>query len=162
MTTTIRALTEADAPWVLEVYRSWGADFIVSRGKAWYPHQLEGYLAETDDGRKVGLVTFYVDGRQAEIVSLDAFEKFSGLGTRLMRAVEQDVAARGANRLWLITTNDNIDAIRFYQRRGFRLAGIHVGAIAYSRAMKASIPLVGYYQISIYDEIEFEKMLGPA
>ena len=67
---------------------------------------------------------------------------------------------RKARRAWLITTNDNLDAIRFYQRRGFTIATVHAGAIEQSRTIKPSIPLVGSYGIPIRDEIEFEMLLS--
>jgi Acetyltransferase (GNAT) family len=36
----------------------------------------------------------------------------------LLAAVAEEAVRRGARRLWLITSNDNLDALRFYQRRG--------------------------------------------
>lgn len=42
-----------------------------------------------------------------------------------MNAVKQKAVECGCKRLWLITTNDNVDAFRFYQTRGFVLVKIH-------------------------------------
>ena len=77
----------------------------------------------------------------------------------LLHGVCQEARARGCSRVWFITTNDNVDAIRFYQRRGFTIAAVHVNALAESRRLKPSIALVGNYGIPIRDEIEFEMML---
>ena len=65
---------------------------------------------------------------------------------------------QGYSRLWVITTNDNIDALRFYQRRGFCLVRVYRGAVDRSRAsLKPEIPAVGAYGIPLRDEIELEK-----
>jgi hypothetical protein len=58
--------------------------------------------------------------------------------------------------LWCITTNDNFPALRFYQKRGFRIVAVHPGAVERSRVMKPSIPLWGIDSIPIRDEIELE------
>jgi len=61
-------------------------------------------------------------------------------------------------RLWLVTTNDNVDALRFYQRRGFCLVCVHRGAVDHSRAhLKPEIPLAGNNRIPLRDELELEK-----
>jgi hypothetical protein len=67
---------------------------------------------------------------------------------------------RGRGRLWLITSNDNLNAIRFYQRRGMRLTAVHRGAIDEARQIKPSIPLIGEHGIPIHDELELELRLG--
>jgi len=153
---TIKRVTDAERDWVLEVARGWGADFIVSCGRKIYPAEIEGFCAVDESDEKVGLVTFEVAGDQCEVVTLDAFRKREGIGTALLDEVRREVAKRGCRRMWLITTNDNLDAIRFYQRRGWTIAAVHVNALAESRRIKPSIPLVGNYGIPLRDEIEFE------
>jgi hypothetical protein len=61
--------------------------------------------------------------------------------------------------VWLITSNDNLNALRFYQRRGYRLAAVHRDAIVLARQIKPEIPLVGDFGIPLTDEIELEKLL---
>jgi ribosomal protein S18 acetylase RimI-like enzyme len=80
------------------------------------------------------------------------------VGTALLEAVERIAAERGCRRLWLLTTNDNVDALRFYQRRGFRLARLNPGAVDEARArLKPELPTVGDYGIPIRDELVLEK-----
>lgn len=157
----IKPLSTADSEWVLEIVRSWGADFIVSRGRKIYPAQIDGFYAVAGDDRRVGLVTYVITGDQCEVVTLDAFEKFQGVGTRLLETVVHDTTLRGCRRLWLITTNDNLDAIRFYQRRGWSLAAVYPGALEESRKLKPTIPKTGAHGIALRDEIEFEMILKP-
>jgi ribosomal protein S18 acetylase RimI-like enzyme len=156
---SIKPVTDTDKGWVLEVVRGWGDDFVVTRGRKVYPTDIEGFYAVDILGQRIGLITFEVVGDQCEIVTLDAFEKFRGIGTALIEKVREVAAERGCRRLWLITTNDNLDAIRFYQRRGFTIAAVHVNALAVSRRLKPSIPEVGWHGIPLRDEIEFEMTL---
>lgn len=155
----IHPVTAGEKEWVLEVVRGWGADFIVSRGRKIYPTELDAFYAEDESGEKVGLITCEIIGDQCEIVTLDAFVKFKGIGTALIERVKETVKAHGCRRLWLITLNDNIDAIRFYQRRDFTIAAIHLNAMVISRRIKPTIPEIGMHGIPIRDEIEFEMFL---
>src|SRR5687767_8122580 len=94
-------------------------------------------VAEDDeDGGLVGVLTYVVDGdrRDCEVLTLHVAERGRGVGTALVEAVERLARDQGCARLWLITTNDNVDALRFYQRRGFCLAALHRGAVDASRA----------------------------
>jgi ribosomal protein S18 acetylase RimI-like enzyme len=107
-----------------------------------------------------GVLTYIVDRDQCEILTLHTAEQWQGVGTALVEAVERLATRQGCRRLWLITTNDNLDALRFYQRRGFRLAALHPGAVDDSRArLKPEIPTVGDYGIPLQDEVELDKQL---
>ena len=83
------------------------------------------------------------------------------VGTALVNVTVELARARQCRRLWLVTTNDNVDAIRFYQRRGFRLVAVHVNAVDEARMIKPSIPLIGDYGVAVHDEIEFEILTNP-
>ena len=106
-----------------------------------------------------GLVTFHIAGDACEIVTLDSLHPGQGIGTALIEAVKAAAGAAGCRRLWLITTNDNLHALGFYQKRGFRLVAVHPGAVDDSRKLKPEIPLIGNDGIPIRDEIELEIVL---
>ena len=159
MEIVVKEVTSENRSWVLEIVRGWGADFVVTRGRKVYPAQIDGFFAEDETGQKVGLATYEIIGDQCEVVTLDALRKFRGIGTALMDRVARAARNRGCRRLWLITTNDNLDAIRFYQRRGFTIAAVHINALAHSRKLKPSIPEIGPSGIPLRDEIEFETLL---
>ncbi len=100
------------------------------------------------------------DWEQCEILTLHAAAQWHGTGTALIEAVEQLAVQHRCTRLWVITTNDNVDALRFYRRRGFCLVCVHRGAVDHSRAsLKPAIPLAGNYGIPLRDELELEKQL---
>lgn len=160
MTFTIRPKSDDDAPWIDALMRErWGGEVVVTRGRVLKPSELLGFLAEARD-KPAGLVTYEVREGECEVVTLDSLEEKRGIGTALMDAVEREARAAGCRRLWLITTNDNTRALRFYQKLGFTLAALHREAIAESRKLKPSIALTGEDGIPIRDEIEMEKELG--
>jgi GNAT superfamily N-acetyltransferase len=138
---------------------SWGSTTVVSRGRVHDAGTLPVKIA-TCDGALVGLATFHLEEDECELVTLDSTEQGHGIGSALLAAVTEEAVQRGAHRLWLITSNDNLDALRFYQRRGMRLCAIHRDAIDQARLVKPSIPLVGNFGIAIRDELELELRLN--
>ena len=121
--------------------------------------KLPGFVVESE-GELVGLVTYSIDGIECEIITLDSFVERQGVGSRLLSRVREAAVDAGCNRLWLITTNDNMAAQRFYQKRGFSLAAVHKNAIDQARKLKPEIPDIGQNGIPIRDEIELEMLLG--
>jgi ribosomal protein S18 acetylase RimI-like enzyme len=92
-------------------------------------------------------------------VTIDSAKPGIGIGTLLIEAVTQAAREAGCKRLWLITTNDNLHALRFYQKHGFTLLTVHRYALDASRQLKPSIPLIGNDHIPLHHEIELEMIL---
>src|SRR5437867_3460438 len=107
----------------------WGATAIVSRGRVHDALHLPALIAERA-GMSSGLVTYRVDGPGCELVTLDALTPYQGTGTVLVEAVARIARGARCTRLWLITTHDNLDALRFYPRRGFVLVAVHRDAVS--------------------------------
>jgi ribosomal protein S18 acetylase RimI-like enzyme len=158
----VRPVAETDRAWVVKTVRGWGADFIISRGRKVSPQELPGFCAVAPAGERLGLATYEITGDACELVTLDALRQQVGVGTALLAAVREAAVRAGCRRLWLITTNDNLDALRFYQRRGMHLVAVHHGLRETARRLKPQIPLTGCFGIPIEDEIELEMLLGPA
>jgi GNAT superfamily N-acetyltransferase len=135
-----------------------GSVRVVSRGRLWNVLNLPGFVAE-HEGRLVGLVTYRDDAESLEVVTLDSFAEGQGIGSALLKAVGDIARDQGKTHLWLITTNDNIPAIRFYQRRGWDMMALHHGAISRSRQLKPEIPTHGLDGVPIDHEIEFRLAL---
>ncbi|OGC92028.1 MAG: GNAT family N-acetyltransferase [candidate division Zixibacteria bacterium RBG_16_53_22] len=136
----------------------WGSARVVSRGKIYQADMLPGFMAMTDNV-PVGLVTFNIEAGSCEIVTLNSRRERIGIGAALIEAVRRTASEAGCRRLWLITTNDNTHALRFYQRFGFVIKAVHANAVAESRKLKPEIPILGYDNIPIRDEIELELIL---
>lgn len=150
---------EADWTWLTSIWvEEWGGTTMVTRGRVHHLADLAARVAWAG-GARVGAATFRVEGPECELLSLNASSQGQGVGTALLRSVEEAAREAGCSRVWLITSNDNVDALRFYQRRGFRLVAVHAGAIDEARRTKPSIPLVGNHGIPIHDELELEKRL---
>jgi GNAT superfamily N-acetyltransferase len=150
----VRQATAADEPWIADLLRGrWGATGIVLRGELIDAAGLPALIAE-NGGRRCGLATFQYQPDAVEIVSLDALEQFHGVGTALLAAAADLARARRTPLLRLATTNDNLDALRFYQRRGFVITAVRLNALEAGRQLKPSIPALGSYGIPIRDEIE--------
>ncbi|MEI9887899.1 MAG: GNAT family N-acetyltransferase [Rhizomicrobium sp.] len=138
--------------------RNYGGTVIVSRGRMHDARKLPGFVALDGDGL-AGALTWHRDGDQVEVVSLDSFAEDKGVGSALLAAAAAQARTLGVRRIWLVTSNDNIRAIRFYQKRGWDIAALHRDAIVEARRLKPEIPLVGDNGIPIRHEIEFELVL---
>jgi RimJ/RimL family protein N-acetyltransferase len=122
------------------------------------PHELPGFVALMDE-RPVGCVTVNVSDRACEIVTLNSLHPGRGIASALIEAVQDHARRAGWRRIWVVTTNDNLDALRFYQRRGFVLVALRRNAVDAARQIKPQIPRVGMHGIPIRDEIELEMRL---
>ena len=134
----------------------WGSELQVVHQSVYRPAELPGLLAERA-GRVVGLLTYQVSDEMLEVVTLNAIERRTGVGTILMEAVAADARQLRCQEIRLTTTNDNLDAIRFYQRRGLRLVALRPSAVDRARLEKPEIPLVGDYGIPLRDEIDLAR-----
>jgi GNAT superfamily N-acetyltransferase len=137
---------------------NWGGDFIISKGKSHYCEDLQGLIVEGDYSIK-GLCLYLIENDELEVVLIESFEENLGVGSSLMKEIENIAIESSIKRIWLVTTNDNINAMRFYLKNGFVFRKIDRNAVDGYRKIKQGIPLVGNYGIPIMDELEFEKIL---
>lgn len=155
---SIRAVGPKDKDWVADfITRRWGAEFVAAHYEVYYCKDLPGFVAFEGETR-IGLITYTISGTDCEVVSLDSVRSRMGVGTALMDAMKRAAVEAGCKRLWLVTTNDNMNALRFYQKRGFVLVKINRNAIEFARGLKP-IPLIGNDDIPLRDEIELEMIL---
>jgi ribosomal protein S18 acetylase RimI-like enzyme len=156
----VRPAGAADRGWIARrMERLWGGTVVVRRGEAVETTALPALVAWRD-GVAVGLAVIAVRGDECEVVSIDADAAAEGIGTALLDAAAAAARAEGCARLWLVTTNDNLRALRFYQRRGLRLVALRPGAVEAARGLKPSIPEVGLDGIPLCDELELAMELG--
>lgn len=153
----IRPKGETDSTWVAELLtREWGSTSVVSRGIVRDARGLPAFIAEEGEQR-VGLATYRLEQQDCELVTLNSFA--AGAGTALLEAVIESGREEHCHRVWLITTNDNVAALRFYQRRGWDLVALHHGAVEEARKLKPQIPTLGNDGIPIRHELELEFRL---
>jgi ribosomal protein S18 acetylase RimI-like enzyme len=156
----VRPVTPADREWIAElVTGAFGSVRVVSHGELIEDASLLDGFAVEHDGRAVGCALLNVAGTEAELVVLATTYRGAGAGTSLLEAVVERAKASGWTRLWLITSNDNTDAIRLYQRSGWDWVGFRRDGITKARALKPEIPETGNHGIPVRHEIEFEYPL---
>lgn len=156
----VRPICDEDGPQVTQLLRhAWGDVRIVSKGVVHRADELPGFGAWVGD-QLVGLVTYHVSGDGCEIVTINSVVEEQGIGRALAQAVAGAARTAGCRRLWVVTTNDNLQGLGFYQRRGFRLVAVYPGAIAQARRLKPQIPQIGLNEIPVRDEIELELILN--
>jgi len=154
----VRTLRDDERDWAAGVIGdSWG-DVVIGGGREHRPAELPAVVAEAD-GERAGLATYALDGTDCELVTIDALTVGGGIGGALIEAVADAARAAGATRLHLITTNDNLPALRLYQRHGFALTALRADEIAATRARKPQIPATGHAGIPIRDELFLERLL---
>ncbi|MFY0518588.1 GNAT family N-acetyltransferase [Lysinibacillus sp. UGB7] len=145
---------------VLQFFKEhWGSTEMVISSGIYDCSQLDGFAYVDEDQTIMGLVTYIIRGETCEIISLDSIDGGKGVGSLLVQAVEKNAAQNDCIMMTLITTNDNLPALRFYQKRGYHLVEILQNAVELARANKPEIPLIGDQGIPIRDEIVLNKTL---
>lgn len=155
----IRPKTAADMEWV-EVFlnsQSNDAHLLALDGEI-NILSLPAWIAEVDS-EPVGLLTYYVQNGACNIVSLNVSRKRMGIGESLLASLEAEARAKACEKLTCIIRNDNLNALRFLQKRAFHLAELRVGAIDMRRKQNPKIQLTGEYGIPLRDELVLEKPL---
>jgi len=156
---TVRPIQKNDKDWIADVLKKWwGSTSIVTRGRLIDARVLPGFLAILKKAR-VGLVTYTIRGNECEIVTLNSLRSGKGIGARLVEEVKHIARSSRCTRLFVITTNDNMQALQFYQRHGFTLVAVHRNALEHARRLKKEIPLIGRDGIPLRDEIELDLLL---
>lgn len=165
----VRRARPIDGPTIDAMFAAtWGEPRVAARGRLYDLRTLPALVATRavvggstqhsggtpeDDEQIIGVLTYEIDGDAIEVVSIEAVPPHQGTGTALLAAAADRGRAEGLARLLLVTTNDNIDALRFYQRRGLHILEVRPDGVARSREVKPSIPLIGSYGIPMCDEI---------
>lgn len=121
--------------------------------------ELDGYAVVNESDEIIGCITYLIDGKDCEIISLDSMIENKGIGTALLQQVEETAKHAHCQRIKLITTNDNVHAMAFYQKRGYQFAEVFPNAVEKARRLKPEIPEVAENGILIRDEILFSKVI---
>lgn len=155
----IREVNKDDLNRIIKfITKNWGSDKIITRGKIYHVKDLPGFVI-VQNKEIIALILYFTKNHNCEIISMNSKKQNKGLGTLLLNHIKKHAKKIGCMRLWLITTNDNLDALRFYQKRGFTIKAVYPNAIDISRKLKPEIPLVGKDGIPLRDEIKLEMSL---
>ena len=137
---------------------NWYSTEISVRGEVIDGTKLDGFLLQ-EENKIIGLVTYTIFDDICEIVTLDSKRENIGIGTALLKQIEDLAVDNKCKKMRLITTNDNMRALQFYQKRGYCLTKLYPNAMDEVRRVKTNVPIIGENDIPLRDEIELEKNL---
>ncbi|MBN8597627.1 MAG: GNAT family N-acetyltransferase [Planctomycetes bacterium] len=157
----IRPITESERAWQREILTEHFSSPTISSRRKWIDTMVLPGLVAWRGGQRVGILMHapMARGAECELVAFAASETQSGVGTPLLAAFVEAGRRAGCSRLVLTTTNDNLDAMRLYQRRGWRMVKVYPGAMDDARREMPEMPLIGSYGIAMRDDVEFELRL---
>jgi GNAT superfamily N-acetyltransferase len=136
----------------------WGLP-VVSTRRTYAPEDVQGLVYRDEWGEAQGLITWHIDDDSAEMVTVDAYQRGRHIGGRLLNAAEAELQKRGVRRLMIVTTNDNLRALGFYVRHGYRITRIDLDGMDRVRRVKPNVPRTGHDGLPLRDMIELEKAL---
>ena len=136
----------------------WGSREMVISSGIYECDTLNGFFLE-EHGQIIGLITYWVQANEVEIISLDSLKEGKGIGSKLLEKVEDFAKQSNFKVVSLLTTNDNLNALKFYQKRGYRITEIIQNAVNEARNLKPSIPLMGSEGIPLHDELKLTKII---
>jgi N-acetylglutamate synthase-like GNAT family acetyltransferase len=152
----IRDKTSSDNALIIPcISLSWGSDRIITKGTIFNVSDLAGFVA-VENNKIVGVGLYSISDNECEIVLIESYVRSVGIGSTLLKKIIGISKTNGNSRVFLITTNDNTDALKFYQKCDMTIKGIYCDSIKDERKLKPEIPLTGKYGIPIRDEIELE------
>ena len=155
----LREIKSTDQEWIKKISLDlWNSVEVVSQHKIYYTDKLSGILAIYQDTR-AGLLLYSIDQPTLNIISLNTLYENIGIGSKLIERIEKIGIKKRLKKVRITTTNDNIDALRFYQAKGFQIINVNVDIMKKYRKLKPGLPKLGFYNIEIRDEFVLEKPL---
>ena len=123
----LKIATEQDKIEILEIIKRWGSEILVSKGNVYNAEDLDGILAYEDDVLK-GIALFYIKN-DCEILLLETFEPGKGIGTLILEMIKKEAIEKGCKKIRLLTTNSNVESIKYFQKRGFKISNVYVNSV---------------------------------
>ncbi|WP_408009783.1 GNAT family N-acetyltransferase [Pseudalkalibacillus sp. A8] len=139
--------------------KQWGSPRMVLSTGTYDCDTLDGFTILDGNGEIIGLLTYIIEKDECEIISLDSIQENKGIGSTLIRETERHLKTKDCKKIKLITTNDNLRALKFYQKRGYQLTQVFPNAVEKSRRIKPEIPLTAANGIPIRDDLLSVKTL---
>lgn len=151
----VREATHADRSQIEDICdRALGETDIDVYGKTFDILAGANLIAEAD-GELLGLLSLTVEGGALAVVLLSVYpdHQGQGVGGALLKAADDLAADRRLPYLRAAVSNDDIPLLYFYQRHGFTIDGIAVGAVA----DQLGAVVAGFSGIPVRDEIRLRR-----
>ena len=154
----VREASEADLKKALELFtRDFGPAQLVAYGEAVSLENASALVAETENEIAGALAWRPFDGA-LHILALatDPMWQRAGVGGHLVAEAELLARRQSQPRVIVTVGNDNLPALYFYQRRGYRMSAILRDSVA---AHAGGEDAIGFGGIAIRDEVQLVKNL---
>lgn len=157
----IRKISSLDQNWIKELFqKEWFSDKVISQGRIYQYKNLQGFIAVYQN-KRVGLITYTIKNEKIlEIISINSLKKNIGIGTEFVNHITKFAKSRQIDKIEVVTTNDNLKALKFYQKCGFKIMTVNVNIMREYRKIKPEIPLKAENGILIRDEFILQKKLN--
>jgi ribosomal protein S18 acetylase RimI-like enzyme len=156
---SIKEITVENREKIVSFFKElWGSTEMVISTGIYQCDTLDGFIFE-ENNQIIGLVTYIIKDNEIEVISLDSLQEGKGIGSSLMKKVEYIAKQKKLQLVSLVTTNDNMNALKFYQKRNYRIISIIPNGVNKARNIKPSIPLIGHDGIPLNDELILKKIL---
>ena len=119
----------------------------------------EPAITAKKDGNIIGFISYNDFRKNAVLImALGILPGFQGcgIGRTLVEQVENYAKSQGKQQLLVVTSNDNLPALAFYQRHGFQLFEVAPNVIA----EKLGGQKPGFARIPIRDELRLRKIFS--
>jgi ribosomal protein S18 acetylase RimI-like enzyme len=138
-------------------HRDFGRTRIIAFGEVLNVDEMPALVATMHE-EVSGALAYRLLGDGLHIVALatDALWQRSGIGGHLVAEAELLARRLFLSRVVVTTTNDNLPALYFYQRRGYRLTALIAGSVLSGSAGA----LNGFAGIPVRDEVHLEKPIA--
>jgi ribosomal protein S18 acetylase RimI-like enzyme len=142
-----------------ELKELWGSEIIVTPSGVYKDvDTLDGIILEYE-GKFAGMILYTIQKSEMEIVEIHVKVHGIAIGSELLQHAKLVAYKNKCRRIWVSTSNDNLNAMRFYQKRGFNMINIYIGFMDEVRRYKPELPQIGIDGIPLLHLIELELIL---
>ena len=155
----VREATDDDRVDCMDLFRrDFGGSKIVAFGSLMVLDDAPALVAEMK-GELAGALAYRLRGEGLQIVALatEPIWQRTGVGGYLVAEAELLARRLHLKKVLFCTTNDNLPSLYFYQRRGYQISEVVVGALIPHNPPEHT----GFAGIDVRDEIRLEKTLAP-
>lgn len=141
--------------------KRWGSPRMLVGMHTYDVTEIEAQGLYDRDGGLLAFASWKLRDRTVVLCALHALQEGNGFATRMLEEIKQLARRQGARSIRAMVTNDNMPALVFYQKNGFRLSTLYVGAVDAYRPVMPGMLTHGYLGLPIHDALELEYPLQP-
>lgn len=138
---------------------TWGSTRMMVAMQVYDVMAIEATGLYDSENKLVAFASWALRDKTAYLCALHALVQGKGYARHLLAALMPMLKDKGARTIRAMITNDNMPALAFYQKNGFRFATLYVGGVDAYRTTMPGMITHGYEGIAIHDALELECVL---